>query len=48
VTGVKAVTLVGDTTPVKFSAANGGVAVQLPELPEDLRAQAAWVLKLSR
>jgi alpha-L-fucosidase len=48
VSGVKAVTLLGDATPVKFSAANGGVAVQLPELPEDLRAQAAWVLKLSR
>ena len=48
VTGVRAVTLLGDTTPVKFTAANGGVSVQLPELPENLRAQYAWVLKLTR
>ncbi len=41
-------TLLGDTTPVKFTTANGGVSVQLPELPEDLRAQYAWVLKLTR
>jgi alpha-L-fucosidase len=48
VTGVKSVTLLGSTAPVKFSSANGTVSIQLPELSEDLRPQPAWVLKLSR
>jgi len=48
VPGVKSVTLMGSASPVKFSSANGGVAIRLPELSEDLRPQPAWVLKLSR
>ena len=48
VAGVKAVSLLGSPTPVKFSAANGVVSIQLPELSESLRSQAAWVLKLAR
>jgi alpha-L-fucosidase len=48
VTGVKSVTLLGPGTVLKFKAAPVGVAVQLPELPEELRAQPAWVLKIGR
>jgi alpha-L-fucosidase len=48
VTGAKAVTLLGSTTPLKFKQASGGLTVQLPELPEDLLHQPAWVLKVSR
>jgi alpha-L-fucosidase len=48
VPGVKSVSLLGSTEPVKFTASNGVVSVNLPNLPEDLLAQPAWVLKLSR
>jgi hypothetical protein len=42
------VALLGSAAPVKFQAAHGGVAVELPDLPEALLPQPAWVLKLSR
>jgi len=45
---VKSVSLLGSQQTVKFTGANGVVSVNLPELPEDLRSQPAWVLKLSR
>jgi alpha-L-fucosidase len=48
VTGVKSVTLLGSASPVKFKSAKTGVAVELPELPEELMPEPAWVLKLSR
>jgi alpha-L-fucosidase len=48
VTGVKAVTLLGVETPLKFKAAKGQVTVDLPELPESLMNQPSWVLKVSR
>jgi len=48
VTGVKAVTLLGSSTPIKFKSAAAGVSVELPDLPEDLRQQSAWTLKISR
>jgi alpha-L-fucosidase len=48
VPGVKSVSLLGSTQPVKFTDSNGAVSVNLPNLPEDLLAQPAWVLKLSR
>ena len=48
VSGVKSVTLLGATTPVKFKASRGTVAIRLPELPESLLGQPAWVLKVSR
>ncbi len=47
VTGVKSVTLLGSTTQLKFKASKAGVSVALPDLPEDLRRQPAWVLKIS-
>jgi alpha-L-fucosidase len=48
VTGAKSVTLLGFPAPLKYKPADGGVSVELPELPEDLRQQPAWVLKVSR
>jgi alpha-L-fucosidase len=48
VTGAKSVTLLGSTTPLKFKVSQAGVSVALPDLPEDLRQQPAWVLKISR
>jgi hypothetical protein len=48
VTGVKAVTLLGSDVPLKFKGSKDGVTVQLPDLPEELRAQPAWVLRVSR
>lgn len=48
VTGVKAVTLLGSEAQVKFKVSKDGVTLRLPDLPEDLRAQQAWVLRLSR
>ena len=48
VTGVRTVTLMGATAPLKFKASKGGVLVDLPRLPEDLLAQPAWVLKISK
>ncbi len=48
VTGVKSVTLLGSPAPLKFKAIQGGVSIELPDLPEDLLQQPAWVLKVSQ
>jgi alpha-L-fucosidase len=48
ITGAKSVSLLGSTIPLKFKASKMGVSVELPDLPEELRAQPAWVLKISR
>ena len=48
VTGVKSVSLLGSATPLKFKAAQAGVTVELPDLPEELLQQPAWVLKISQ
>ena len=48
VAGVKSVTLLGSSLPLKFKKAEGGVSIQLPDLPEGLFQQPAWVLKLSQ
>ena len=44
----KSVNLLGSSTPLKFKASSGGLSIQLPDLPEDLRQQPAWVLRISR
>jgi alpha-L-fucosidase len=44
----KAVVLLGAGAPLKFKAGAGGVTIELPELPEELRQQPAWVIKVSR
>jgi alpha-L-fucosidase len=46
--GVKRVTLLGSQGQLRFKAVAGGVAVDLPDLPENVRQQPAWVLKVSR
>ena len=46
--GLKSVTLVGFARPLHFAAGTNSIAVDLPELTEDLRAQPAWVLKFER
>ena len=46
--GVKAVSLLGSTAPVRFTATGATTTVELPDLPEELLGQPAWVLKLSR
>jgi len=48
VTGIKSVSLLGSTAPLKFKSAKNGISISLPELPEDLLTQPAWVLKVSR
>ena len=50
VNGLKALNsaqLLGSSAALRFRAAPGGVVIQLPELPEELLQQPAWVLKLS-
>jgi alpha-L-fucosidase len=46
--GAKSVSLLGSDMPLKFRSVGKGLAVQLPDLPEELRAEPAWVLKISR
>jgi hypothetical protein len=46
--GVKSVSLLGSTSPVKFRTTATGLEVQMPDLPDELMSQPAWVLKLSR
>jgi alpha-L-fucosidase len=48
VAGLKSVSLLGVPGTLRFQAAKGGVTVTLPDVPEDLMRQPAWVLKLSR
>jgi alpha-L-fucosidase len=47
-TGVMSVTLLGLPAPLKFKRTKGGVTVRMPELPEALMRQPAWVLRLRR
>jgi alpha-L-fucosidase len=42
-----AVTLLGATLPLRFTTGHGSVVIELPDLPEPLLRQPAWVLKLS-
>jgi alpha-L-fucosidase len=44
----KSVTLLGSPTPLKFKPTASGLAIALPDLPENLRTQPAWVLKISQ
>ena len=46
--GIKAVTLLGSSQPLKFEAKQNGVKIDVPALPKDLMDQPAWVLKISR
>jgi alpha-L-fucosidase len=44
----KSVILLGSSTPLKASNSKTGLSIELPDLPEDLRQQPAWVLKISQ
>jgi len=44
----KSVALLGSPAPLRFQSGNSTVTVELPELPQDLLAQPAWVLKFTR
>ncbi len=46
--GLKSVSLLGSSAALHWSARGGSVKVDLPEVPEDLMKQPAWVLKLSK
>jgi alpha-L-fucosidase len=48
IANVRSVTMLGTSAPLKFKSARNGITIELPELPEELMAQPAWVLKLSR
>jgi alpha-L-fucosidase len=46
-TEVKSVTLLGSKAPLRFKASGASIAVDLPDVPEELRSQPAWVLRVS-
>ena len=48
VEGAKSVTLLGDSTALKFKNTGKDLSIQLPDLSENLRQQPTWVLKISR
>jgi alpha-L-fucosidase len=48
VSGIKSVALLGSAGTLKFKAAGGGTTIELPDLPNQLLHQPAWVLKVSR
>jgi hypothetical protein len=48
VSGVRAVRLQGAERELKFRTAGSGVEIELPDLPDALLHQPAWVLKVSR
>jgi alpha-L-fucosidase len=45
---VKSVVLLGGPAPLKFTKTGTSITVELPDLPEELLGQPAWVLKLGR
>jgi alpha-L-fucosidase len=45
---MKSVRLLGSEGPLRFTAQGGSVSVELPDIPEELITQPAWVLQLSR
>jgi alpha-L-fucosidase len=44
----KSVNLLGSNLSLKFKATSAGLSIQLPDLPENLRDQPAWVLRISQ
>jgi len=45
---VKSVTLLGSAASLRFKAGKDSLTVDLPDLPENLMAQPAWVMKISQ
>jgi len=48
VTQTQSVRLLGSDVPLKFKVSKSGTLVELPELPEELRQQPAWALRVSQ
>jgi alpha-L-fucosidase len=48
ISSAKSVTLLGSSTLLNFRASKSGLSIQLPDLPEDLRQQPAWVLRIKQ
>jgi alpha-L-fucosidase len=48
ISSAKSVKLLGSGASLKFRASSSGLSIQLPDLPEDLRQQPAWVLRISQ
>jgi hypothetical protein len=46
--GIQSATLLGSATPLKFQYSAGGVSIDLPSLPVELRLQPAWVIRLTQ
>lgn len=44
----KSITLLGAAAPLRWRSSGSTLSVELPELPEELQRQPAWVLKISR
>jgi alpha-L-fucosidase len=44
----KSVTLLGSSTPLRAKNSKTGLSIELSDLPEGLRQQPAWVLKISK
>lgn len=44
----KSVNLLGSTVQLRFKPSKAGLVIELPDLPEDLRSEPAWVLKISQ
>jgi alpha-L-fucosidase len=43
---IRSATLLGHEAPLKFHPSGNGTVITLPTLPENLRTQSAWVLKI--
>jgi hypothetical protein len=41
------VSLLGSPVQLKFKNSKAGLEIELPDLPENLRTQPAWVLKVA-
>lgn len=47
-TGLRSATPLGVAAPLLFHSQGAAVTIDLPEIPEDLMAQPAWAIKLSK
>jgi hypothetical protein len=45
---IKSVTLLGNASPLHWKANGNSVLIELPDMPEKLMAQPAWVLKFGQ
>jgi len=48
VDSAKSVSLLGSAAALKYRPTKGDLSIELPDLPEELRSQPAWVVKITR